>query len=192
MVRLQILTGVLIVLVLAADLVYAGIAKKQDLVSWTDLILIAFVVFVIFIDQIYKFTIGAKGMVFERRVTAVARLRTATGRQKLAELDAVLEDFSGKEKDIWMILYRISLRALLRKACSEKNALELRETTSIVEMVDALVRAEVITEEFADQLEHIRNTTFFFEWGTGSAPSEVAIRKVESNAPRALKKLAKI
>jgi hypothetical protein len=59
-------------------------------------------------------------------------------------------------------------------------------------MVDALVRADVITEELADQLEQIRNTTFFFEWGTGSAPSETAIKKVESSAPRVLKKLAKI
>ena len=158
------------------------------------MILVAFIVFVIFIDQIYKFTIGAKGIVFERRVAAVARLQTATGRQKLAELDAVLQDFSGHEKDIWsrMILYRISLRALLRRVCSEKKALELNDTTPMVKMIEALQSQGFIAEEFADQLGQIRDGTFFFEWGTGTPPSEATIAKIESAAPRLLKKLAKI
>ena len=128
MLRLQIATGIVIVLVLATDLAYSGFNRRQELVSWIDLVLVAFIVFVIFIDQIYNFTIGAKGIVFERRVAAVPRLQTATAGQKLAELDAVLQDFSGQEKDIWsrMILY---LRALLRRVCSEKKALALKETT---------------------------------------------------------------
>jgi hypothetical protein len=191
MLRLQIATGIVIVLVLATDLAYSGFNRRQELVSWIDLVLVAFIVFVIFIDQIYNFTIGAKGIVFERRVAAVPRLQTATAGQKLAELDAVLQDFSGQEKDIWsrMILY---LRALLRRVCSEKKALALKETTPMVDMIKALESANVITEEFADQLDQIGHGTFFFAWGTGTPPSEAAIAKIESAAPRLLKKLAKI
>ena len=135
MLRLQIATGILIVLVLATNLAYSGFNNGKELVSWIDLILVAFIV-------------------FERRVAAVARLQTATGRQKLAELDAVLQDFSGHEKDIWsrMILFRISLRALLRRVCSEKKALELNDTTPMVKMIEALQSQGFIAEEFADQL----------------------------------------
>ena len=114
------------------------------------------------------------------------RLQTATAGQKLAELDAVLQDFSGQEKDIWsrMILY---LRALFRRVCSEKKALALKETTPMVDMIKALESAE-ITEEFADQLDQIGHGTFFLAWGTGTPPSEAAIAKIESAAPRLLKK----
>jgi hypothetical protein len=167
MLRLQIATGILIVLVLPTDLAYSGFNRRQELVSWIDLVLVAFIV-------------------FERRVAAVPRLQTATAGQKLAELDAVLQDFSGQEKDIWsrMILY---LRALLRRVCSEKKALALKETTPMVDMIKALESANVITEEFADQLDQIGHGTFFFAWGTGTPPSEAAIAKIESAAPRLLK-----
>jgi hypothetical protein len=42
MLRLQIATGILIVLVLPTDLAYSGFNRRQELVSWIDLVLVAF------------------------------------------------------------------------------------------------------------------------------------------------------
>ena len=152
---------------------------------WVDLILLALIVFVVFIDRVAKFTVGAKGIVFEqRRIAAVAGLQSGSGTDKLAGLTKVLEAFGGQEKDIWsrMIIYRISLRALLRRICEEKNVLDLKETTPMVDMLSALAKKEIITKDFAENLDRVRNTTFFFEWGTGPAPEEEEIQYVEKNA----------
>jgi hypothetical protein len=191
---LQIGALILIVLVLAADLIYSGFAnKKGELVAWRDLILVAFIIFVIFIDQIYKLTIGMKGIVFEQqkqRFSAVARLQTAEGSQKLAELDAVLQDFSGKGKDIWsrMIIYRISLRALLRRVCSEKiseKTFKLQDTTPMDKMIETLQSENVITKEFADQLDEIRRWHLFLRvgnWGSAIGRGDYQNRKRCSEA----------
>src|ERR1700730_4772402 len=183
-------TGLLITVVLALDIGHSWISGHRDLVTWCDFALLALIVFVVFIGQISKFTVGAKGIVFEQRLAAVARLQSTSGKDKLADLNVVLETFSGQEKDIWsrMIVYRISLRALLRRICDEKKVLDLKETTSMVDMLSHLAAKDIIAKDFHDNLDRVRNTTFFFEWGTGLTPEKTAIEYVEKNASKLLKK----
>jgi hypothetical protein len=194
-ISLQIITASLIGTVLAADLIFhAWVGKKRDLVSSTDLILLAMLIFVVFIDEVYKFTVGLKGSVFERRAKAVANLQFATGDQKIISLEAALQEFSGRGKDIWsrMILYRLSLRTMLRGLCLEKEAVVLNITTPMSEMIEVLVQTGVIATAFAKQLNELDDTTFFFESGTGDTPTQAEIEKADNSAPRLLKALAEI
>ena len=195
MISLQIITAALIGTVLAADLIFrAWFGKKRDLVSWTDLFLLGMLIFVVFMDEVYKFTVGLKGSVFERKAKAVADLQIATGEQKVASLEAALQEFSGRGKDIWsrMIVYRISLRALLRRLCLEKDAFELNFTTPITDMIEVLLQTGVITTTFAKELNELDDTTFFFESGIGDVPTLAEIKKAEDSVPGLLKKLAEI
>jgi hypothetical protein len=54
-------------------------------------------------------------------------------------------------------------------------------------MLSALAEKAIITKDFAENLDRVRNTKFFFEWGTGAAPEEEEIQYVEKNAGRLLK-----
>ena len=191
--RFRIVTALVIFGLIVADVWYY-VLNRAHFLSWDLLLLVALLVFVSVIEHVSKFTVGTKGIVFEKRAAAIVNLRNAKGADKVTILEAVLKDFSGQEKDIWanLILYRITLRALLRRICSEKTDFHLQETTPMVDMLNVLLDKGLITENFRGQLEAIRNTTFFFEWGTGDPPTATDIKLVESEAPRLLKKLAAI
>ena len=87
-----------------------------------------------------------------------------------------------------MVVYRLTMRILLRRLCAA-HGMVLSDTTAFVTMLDFVNQKGIISADLQEQIEFIRNATFFFEWGTGRAPNAHQIKDALEKAPAVIKKL---
>lgn len=185
-----------IMAVLSIDILNSYRKASTGLLSWYDLILCIFLVFIGVGDRIAKLAITMTGITIQQTVKAavkdvssLAALKTDT---KATHLEEILTSTTGRSKDVWskMIVYRLAMRILLRRLCGQ-NGMTLGDATAFVQMLGFVKSHSLLAVDVQAEIEKVRNVSFFFEWGTGSPPSESDIKSVLQIAPKVLHKLAK-
>ena len=187
-----------LVTVIVADLAYKIINNTNNLLEWQEVILLTLIIFVAVGDRIVKLAIGKEGITIEQDLNAqikeaekdIKSIISLSNDQSAKNIGSILTRVTGQKKDVWsrLVLYRLSLRVLLRKLC-KRFGMQLGNTTSLTRMIKFLRERNVIDAVTEKNIELLRDVTFFFEWGTGNAPSVRRIEKALKIAPELLSSL---
>ena len=185
-------------MVLAVDIGYKIVGNAQSLLAYPELIILALIMFVGAGERIVKFAVGKGWIEIEQNVDKqaieaekdAATLLSISKDYKPDSVDQLLSRTTGQTKDVWsrMVVYRLTMRILLRRLCAA-HGMVLSDTTAFVTMLDFVNQKGIISADLQEQIEFIRNATFFFEWGTGRAPNAHQIKDALEKAPAVIKKL---
>jgi hypothetical protein len=191
-------TLTILVMVLAVDIGYKIVGKTQPLLAYPELIIVALIMFVGAGERIVKFAMGKGWLEIEQNVDKqaveaekdAATLISISKDYKPDSVDQLLSRTTGQTKDVWsrMVVYRLTMRILLRRLCAT-HGMVLNDTTAFVTMLDFLNKRGIISVDLQEQIESIRNATFFFEWGTGRPPNAHQIKDALEKAPAVIRKL---
>ena len=111
------------------------------------------------------------------------------------DLQSLIDESTHLRHNVWaqLIVHRMIMRALLRRLCTE-NGMEdrLTVTHSLTGMLELLANAKVIDRDLFLGLERVRDTTFAAEWGTGSPPTNEAVRFVLNEGVNVLTKVQRL
>lgn len=184
--------------VIAAELAYNAYTGTGPLITWRVPLFGAFMLAAPVSERIARLRFGlATGLTIETHIAETQKdferlesLRNAGGAN---ELEALLQGDPGQPRGVWsqLITYRLALRFLLMRFC-EAKAIGIGEAEPISSMLNSLRRKGSLDPNFADELNRIRDVTYFVEWGTGRRPSNEEISNVLSQAPNLLRRLARL
>ncbi len=112
-----------------------------------------------------------------------------------ANLDTITANYENGVKVWWILLqYRIELRKTLRVICKGLGIVLPRTDTSITDLLKHIKskNKNLILYELGQQLERIRESTCYAEWGAERIPDKEDIKFVFENAPKSLQSLGTI
>jgi hypothetical protein len=192
-------TLTILVMVLAVDLAYKIITKTtQPLLSPPEVIVLALMIFVGAGDRIVEFAVGKDLLKISQNVEKQARevekdaaaLLSISKDYRPDLVDQLLSRATGQTRDVWsrMVVYRLTMRVLLRRLCAA-HGMVLNDTTAFITMLHFIKEKGVISVYLQEQVESIRDATFFFEWGTGIAPNARQIKDALEKAPDVIRQL---
>jgi hypothetical protein len=192
-------TLTILVMVLAVDLAYKIITKTtQPLLAPPEVIVLALMIFVGAGDRIVEFAVGKDLLKISQNVEKQARevekdaaaLLSISKDYRPDLVDQLLSRATGQTRDVWsrMVVYRLTMRVLLRRLCAA-HGMVLNDTTAFITMLHFIKEKGVISVYLQEQVESIRDATFFFEWGTGIAPNARQIKDALEKAPDVIRQL---
>jgi len=185
-------------IILILDVAYRIFNRSDAILDWQLVAILGLLTFATLGDRISEFIVGKEGITLKQNIdhqileakqdAESLQLINETGNAKY--LDGLLKRVNNPNRDIWsrLIIYRLALRALSRQICKAQG-MDLGETTSLTEMISYMQGKRIITDQIAHDLNLIKYSTFFFEWGTGRPPTVEEIKQVLSISPPALKHL---
>jgi len=187
-----------IYIILVLDVAYRIFNRSDAILDWQLVAILGLLTFATLGDRISEFIVGKEGITLKQNIDSQIleakqdaeslQLINETGNAKY--LDGLLKRVNNPNRDIWsrLIIYRLALRALSRQICKAQG-MDLGETTSLTGMIGYMQDKRIVTDQIAHDLNLIKYSTFFFEWGTGHPPTVEEIKQVLSLAPPALKHL---
>ena len=187
-----------IYIILALDVAYRIWNRSDSILDWQLVAILGLLTFATLGDRISELIIGKEGItlkqsldiqVFEAKKDAEdLQLINETGKVKY--IDGLLKRVDSPDRDVWskLIIYRLTLRALTRQIC-KYHGMHLEDLPSLTSMIGFMKDQGLITDQLAYDLNFIRYSTFFFEWGTGHPPTVEEIKRVLDITPQVLKYL---
>ncbi|MGB3491339.1 MAG: hypothetical protein WBA57_01330 [Elainellaceae cyanobacterium] len=185
-------------IILVLDVAYRIFNRSDAILDWQLVAILGLLTFATLGDRISELIVGKEGITLkqniDRQILEVkqdmedVQLINETGNAKY--LDGLLKRVDSQNRDIWskLIIYRLALRALSRQIC-QAQGMYLGDATSLTDMIGYMKEKRIITDQIAHDLNFIKYSTFFFEWGTGRPPTVEEIKQVLSITPPALKQL---
>ena len=185
-------------LILFLDVVYRIFNHSDTILDWQLVTILGLLTFATLGDRISELIIGKEGITLKQSIDIQVlevkkdaddiQLINETGNARY--IDGLLKRAESLERDVWskLIIYRLTLRALTRQICRNQGR-HLGDTPSLTSMIDFMRDEDLITAQFWHDLNFIKYSTFFFEWGTGNAPTVEEIKRVLDITPQILKYL---
>ncbi|ESA33766.1 hypothetical protein N836_20290 [Leptolyngbya sp. Heron Island J] len=187
-----------IYVILILDVAYRVWNRSDTILDWQLVTILGLLTFAILGDRISEFIIGREGITLKQNIdiqvlevkkdTEDLQLINETGNARY--IDGLLKRAMSSDRDVWskLIIYRLSLRALARQICKDQG-MYLGDCPSLTSMINFMKEKDLITAQFKRDLNFMKSSTFFFEWGTGTPPTVEEIRRVLDIAPQVLKYL---
>ena len=187
-----------IYVILVLDVAYRIFNKSNTILDWQLVTILGLLTFATLGDRISELVIGKEGITLKQSIDIQVlevkkdaediQLINETGNAKYIE--GLLKRAESPERDVWskLIIYRLSLRALTRQICKAQG-MKLGDAPSLTSMIDFIDDRGLITAQFKSDLNFIKFSTFFFEWGTGTPPTVEEIKQVLDITPQVLKYL---
>lgn len=184
--------------ILILDVAYRIFNKSNAILDWQLVTILGILTFATLGDRISELIIGKEGITLKQSIdiqvlevkkdTEDIQLINETGNVRYIE--GLLKRAESPERDVWskLIIYRLSLRALTRQICKAQGK-QLGDSPSLTSMIDFMSDRGLITDQFKSDLNFIKFSTFFFEWGTGNPPTIEEIKRVLEITPQVLKYL---
>lgn len=187
-----------IYVILVLDVAYRIFNKSNAILDWQLVTILGLLTFATLGDRISELIIGKEGITLKQSIDIQVlevkkdaediQLINETGNARYIE--GLLKRAESPDRDVWskLIIYRLSLRALTRQICKSQG-MQLGDAPSLTSMIDFMGNRGLITAQFKSDLNFIKFSTFFFEWGTGPPPTVEEIKRVLDTAPQVLKYL---
>lgn len=195
--RMRWIAIVIVTVALTSDMVYHSFRRSSDLVGIYDLGIIGVLLFLAAGEKINKFSLNKSGFSLEQQITQTAiearELDRFAKGEKLGEFEEFIVNFIGHERDVWsqLIIYRLGIRLLLR-SLSQANGISISQMEPLSKMLGALHEKNVLPDDLVIKIERVRNTTFFLEWGSGSAPKADEIAFALKESPSVIQHLQRL
>jgi hypothetical protein len=187
-----------IYITLLIDILYKITRHRDTILDWQFVVILGLLTFATIGDRIRELIIGKEGITLKQNIDSQIleiqkdaeniQLINNTGDSKY--VDSLLKRVESPNRDIWskLIIYRLTLRALIGQICKAKGMV-LSDSPSLTSMIAFMQDENLITNQFRSDLDFIRHTTFFFEWGTVNPPTTEEIKRVLDITPQILKYL---
>lgn len=187
-----------IYIILILDVAYRIFNRSDAILDWQLVAILGLLTFATLGDRISELIIGKEGITLKQSIDIQVlevkkdaediQLINETGNAKY--IDGLLKRVDSQDRDVWskLIIYRLALRALTRQICKAQG-MELGDSSSLTRMINFMKDKGLITDQLAHDLNFIRHSTFFFEWGTGHPPTTEEIKRVLDITPQVLKYL---
>jgi hypothetical protein len=187
-----------IYVILVLDVAYRIFNKSNAILDWQLVAILGLLTFATLGDRISELIIGKEGITLKQSIDIQVleikkdaediQLINETGNARYIE--GLLKRAESPERDVWskLIIYRLSLRALTRQICKAQG-MQLGDAPSLTSMIEFMGDRGLITAQFKSDLNFIKFSTFFFEWGTGNPPTIEEIKRVLEITPQVLKYL---
>lgn len=185
-------------IILILDIVYRIFNRSDAILDWQLVVILSLLTFATLGDRISELIIGKEGITLKQSldIQVLEVKKDAEDLQLINEtgnaryIDGLLKRVDRPERDVWskLIIYRLTLRALIRQICKAEG-MYLEDSPSLTNMINFVKDKRLITDQLAHDLNFIRYSTFFFEWGTGQPPTIEEIKQVLDITPQVLKYL---
>lgn len=168
-------------------------------IEWPELVLVILLIFGLVGDRITKLGVGKEGFSIEQRVCEINRDFTNINRLgeygNKNDLTKLLIQVSAQE-DIGyrLLVYRLLMRVLLRRICRQNEMPIVKdddEPISLQTMINFIMTQDqpVLNRKLLEDIDYIRERTYFLEWGAKDTPSSEEIQQVLIMAPTVLLKI---
>ena len=187
-----------IYIILILDIGYRIFNRSDAILDWQLVVILSLLTFATLGDRISELIIGKEGITLKQSLdiqvlevkkdTEDLQLMSETGDARY--IDGLLKRVDSPDRDVWskLIIYRLTLRALTRQICKAKG-MYLGDSPSLTNMINFMKDEGLIVDQLAHDLNFIRYSTFFLEWGTGHPPTVEEIKRVLDITPQVLKYL---